>query len=829
MEDAQPNELRLSRKGSTSVPIVRSTHHGASRGRPATTFSGRGRGCSRGNPSPFYPRRFLETQTGSISRDPVPNQPSSHAPTAHGGHAVTTLPQQQLLSYDSRPWKRVRLEMSDSVPLLTPPRPQISPGPGSSGEKVLKREYVKLMLPQGCRKGEHSSHKARQTWIQAQKKHLETERHLLVMEYRHLELEQSALFICRPKRVAQWTEHRARESEGTDLQPASVKIDSASTLFGKCGVPPFKIGPLATTEGRDDWYGLSKATRTDPIIPETSLDSTQNRENGSSRGLALDVRPVPQSPTTEPLQSPHDRPPSQILGKSLEKFSTEKPVIALKLSPTQRVHTLPIIGQWITPRVASTKEDVIDLTLDSSILGVEECSGRWTTFRSGTLNVLLPPSSNASSRYPSLERLSTGSRPRVHEAPLRVEKYGEGIASSESGRGSDQPSIPPNHRFPAGNGSGEDSDLDVPLSDLIYRHDDSSTTRAGHSRGQPIVLDDEPEVLLSPTDEDSWVLGTSLVCGNSRLPLGCRDKPRRVLHDPSATYIVTAHGIVDQVSGAGALKLRRSIRSPVLPFEEFVEDACILPFQGESAVVLAHTREENQLTLLVPKHGHASRPRMLRRDWNTGKKPGVSALAALTQPFKFASGGHDHRVHLWDVTQDLSGASAIGLPIKHTSMITSLLPVVDTSHKLISVGADCNIHLWDMSAERVAHSFKTSSIPYHVHKTDSRFCTLLEVAHLEMQFELRDLRMVPVHAVQRFGFVTAEKHGRFMKGDTWSHFFVCGDRSGGVRLWDLRNFSTQPPPFQCFKDPVVQVVKTGPHVLACSKKNELALINFEGG
>ncbi|KAF8845686.1 hypothetical protein BDN67DRAFT_986812 [Paxillus ammoniavirescens] len=334
-----------------------------------------------------------------------------------------------------------------------------------------------------------------------------------------------------------------------------------------------------------------------------------------------------------------------------------------------------------------------------------------------------------------------------------------------------------------------------------------------------MVLEDEPEVFLAPPGPR----------GTLRLPLGSRDRPRRVLHDRSFAHVVTAHGVIDQVSGTGALKLRRNIWSPVLPFEEFVEDACILPLQGVSAIVLAHMREENQLTLLASTSDQISQPRTLHRDWNKAKKSGVSALAALTQPLKFASGGHDHRVHLWDVTQNLSGASTTELAIKHTAMINSLLPITDTSHKLASIGADCNIHLWDMSAERVAYSFKTSSIPYHAHKTDSPFCTLLEVAHLEMQFELRDLRMVPKHAVQRFGFIMAEKHGRFMKGDTWSHFFVCGDRRGGVRLWDLRNVSLQPPPFQCFNDPIVQVVKTGSDVLVCSKKNELALIKLDGG
>lgn len=97
-------------------------------------------------------------------------------------------------------------------------------------------------------------------------------------------------------------------------------------------------------------------------------------------------------------------------------------------------------------------------------------------------------------------------------------------------------------------------------------------------------------------------------------------------------------------------------------------------------------------------------------------------------PLKFATGGHDHRVHLWDIAHDLSVASAAELAIKHTSVVYSLLPIMDTSHKLVSVGADRDVPIYDMSAERVARILKMSPVPYQAHKTDSPFCTLFEVS-----------------------------------------------------------------------------------------------------
>jgi WD40 repeat protein len=192
----------------------------------------------------------------------------------------------------------------------------------------------------------------------------------------------------------------------------------------------------------------------------------------------------------------------------------------------------------------------------------------------------------------------------------------------------------------------------------------------------------------------------------------------------------------------------------------------------------------------------------------------------------FASGGHDHAVHIWNFSPDFMGVSSTLLAIKHTSVIQSLLPIRDTSHKLISAGADCNVHLWDLSSERVVHTFKTSNSPYYAHKTESPFCTLLEVGHRDLQFELRDHRMVPEHPAERFGFFTTELHGRFIKGDTWSHFFASGSRNGDVRLWDLRSVRKQLASVSCFSnDQVVQVLKTESDLLAFSKRGGVVTLN----
>ncbi|KAH9844061.1 uncharacterized protein C8Q71DRAFT_793666 [Rhodofomes roseus] len=167
----------------------------------------------------------------------------------------------------------------------------------------------------------------------------------------------------------------------------------------------------------------------------------------------------------------------------------------------------------------------------------------------------------------------------------------------------------------------------------------------------------------------------------------------------------------------------------------------------------------------------------------------------------FASGGYDHVVHLWDASRNVSRPSPTSLVIKHTSTVQSLLAIRDTSHKLISGGADCNVHIYDLSSERVVNTLKTSNSVYHIHEALSPFCALLEVAHRELQFEIRDRRLVPREAVQRFGYPSQTTHGRYIKGK-----------------------------IPCFPGQrIIQVVFDDARLVACSEDHELAYIHYRSG
>ncbi|KZT26971.1 WD40 repeat-like protein [Neolentinus lepideus HHB14362 ss-1] len=222
-----------------------------------------------------------------------------------------------------------------------------------------------------------------------------------------------------------------------------------------------------------------------------------------------------------------------------------------------------------------------------------------------------------------------------------------------------------------------------------------------------------------------------------------------------------------------------------------------------------------------------------------GKEPdkktgnGVSAVCPLRHSGDFATGGHDHSVHLWslrDVTS-LRYSTPTLLSINHTSMIQSLLAIRDTSHKLVSAGADCAVRMWDMSSERVVRSFKVSNSVYHVHELENPFCTLLEVAHRDQQFEIHDHRLVPEKPVQRFGYASIHTHGRYIKGDIQSSNFACGDREGSIHLWDLRNTQATALSMSCFPGcKVVQVTfSSRERLTACSEDSEITTLDLGTG
>lgn len=698
MEDRQPNEVRLDRKGKSAVPAITVARRGGHRG------SFRGRAPHR----PFNQRNFVSHSTTSPAwnhSSGFSSVSSLNTPSSSFGH-VKEEPLGYLEQSNLRPPKRTKFNSQ-----------QFSPGESQGSERHFQRRrfpHTDFPLPSQCPKVIPGDHEAQAVFSPYKAMH----------DDRSVRGKTSEAV---QRNLPSGRAHIVRNKSQYDKSANSTQKVAMGCASGYGEETP-KVGPIV---------GASSSTRRLPQLAKSSTPSS------------LEVVP--------------------------DSYPTHTVIPRIKSSAiASKQRTFP-------SRVVAPPEAIIDLTVDPPDTR-ETIPPPIPTrfFRSGVLKI-----KSVSSKAPSTTDVTSAAEPIV-------------LLDSNS-------------------------DDVVPLGDLISR-DGSMVVK---SREKPVRA--SSKTLVNDPNEISSSVPALLLSpgpGPSHLPLDTHDKPRRVLSARwnSSLITVSMRGFVESL-GMPSLVLQHNLRRPTAPTQESVDDACVLHAGDTSVVVLAHAREEKQISYLTFQTSRGTNFHVVGRPWNKTKKGGASVVSTMMQPLMFASGGHDHAVHIWNFSEDFMGVSSTLLAIKHTSMIQSLLPIRDTSHKLISAGADCNVHLWDLSSERVVHTFKTSNSPYHAHKTESPFCTLLEVGHRDLQFELRDHRMVPEHPAERFGFFTTELHGRFIKGDTWSHFFASGSRNGDVRLWDLRNVRKQLS-VSCFSnDQVVQVLKTESDLWAFSKRGGVMTLN----
>nr|VWO96881.1 Heterotrimeric G-protein beta subunit [Ganoderma boninense] len=243
------------------------------------------------------------------------------------------------------------------------------------------------------------------------------------------------------------------------------------------------------------------------------------------------------------------------------------------------------------------------------------------------------------------------------------------------------------------------------------------------------------------------------------------DKPRRLLTlHPSGFLSVTMRGSLDLVEQASLryTPLRTSAGDGA---RQLVEDACVLHGTHKRTVVIGRAGNNGQLSLVRIEDGKVREIGSFERRSQAEKKGGISAVCAMMQPGIFATGGYDHLVNLWTLPNEGNAPPTPSAPlaIKHSSAIHSILPVRDTSHKLLTGSADCSLAIYDLSSERTVNALKLSNPVYHVHGVESPFCALLELGHREFQFEVRDYRLVPETPALRFGYSNTKVHGRYTR------------------------------------------------------------------
>ena len=330
------------------------------------------------------------------------------------------------------------------------------------------------------------------------------------------------------------------------------------------------------------------------------LNSPQSSDPGPSHVIPTSQALAGLGRCCQPLR----KSPVPSSGFFIETRPVQLSTTGVKSSSVQVAHINVVPRHRAAAHTPPSTESIIDLTLGHSTPVVEDNS-RWTTFRSGHIDIFLPPIASGSRTL--LPGASTDPRPTTNHTLAQVvgrEDISVVGSSDDTVLRSAHPHIRSSNAIPVG--SMENDRQRGPLSDNLPQHDALGAAPSGCPRDYSISLENEAQVLASPADHNTFVRGFTSACGNLQLSLGSRDKPRRLLHDHDSTYVVTAHGIIDQVSTMSVLKVDRNIRSPSLPFEEFIDDSCVLSHQGESIIILGHAREKNQISLLSLGDGQVS-------------------------------------------------------------------------------------------------------------------------------------------------------------------------------------------------------------------------------
>lgn len=193
-EDRQPNEIRLSRKGVTTAPLVRPT---APRwtDRPES-FHGRGRGFGRGSGPQFNSRgRFNTLGRPSPAFTAYPER-SHYLPastdTATPQGWLNPGPRKRMSSFSDgcqskRPCLDNRSNEHSRSGLAS-----ISPPPSKNLQKKMTkgaRIEIKLDLPIHCRRGVHGYHKSRRHWLDLESKRQQQEGKVIIhSEFRDREV-----------------------------------------------------------------------------------------------------------------------------------------------------------------------------------------------------------------------------------------------------------------------------------------------------------------------------------------------------------------------------------------------------------------------------------------------------------------------------------------------------------------------------------------------------------------------------------------------------------------------------------------------------------------
>ncbi|KEP55142.1 hypothetical protein V565_007850 [Rhizoctonia solani 123E] len=267
---------------------------------------------------------------------------------------------------------------------------------------------------------------------------------------------------------------------------------------------------------------------------------------------------------------------------------------------------------------------------------------------------------------------------------------------------------------------------------------------------------------------------------------------RRGKHDKTRRLLAASDSTILHVSWLGVMQLvnkdsRRIVATGFgsdTPISIAVEDACSL---SPSSVALALSGNEYQLAIATLGQGSFGfRP--LRDQPHDAK--GVCSIVPVDSQSAITL-GHDHRYIHWKFQQDQCSVDSLSLPKLHLCTALAFDPL---HNNIVTAGSESNkrskltLHkLTDPT--HIPNTVELSNHPHHVHvDPDNPFLLVLELARLDDQFQVHDIRMPLYQCVQKFGYqnVIHEKAEFRVRGSPRGNYFARGD-TGLVRLWDRRS------------------------------------------
>ncbi|TCD71301.1 Leucine aminopeptidase 1 [Steccherinum ochraceum] len=769
-EDAQPNEVRSSRKGSSAVPTIRTVPtRQTRRGYRGGAFVPGRHGMNNGAHRDVQGHREVELAGPSNSHSGRTNDWQSNArfqnkrPAPDGLHWSSGRPSKQPRldqAYSYHPQQNLSMGHRDSRPPSAATRGRTSRR--KSGPPLEPILETTIHLPTSCRKGARDCKRQRIDWVQSQIVRVEREEGAKVLG--HTFIDDTAVRLQYRKlqqpaahqvagHASTSTSHFAQDASVTGDDPGEYRIKDEPS---KTPLPHVDV-KVEDDEAMPD--PLTHRHRSAAISRTSDLDVSTTLRHASSSSEV-----VSRSMKTEPLETLTSVPQTRdinfqaLLEQSRRLDRRRKPAQTTALSGNEVLASGPTVDTKEEDTSSSSR--YLDPSLEDMV------------------STSQPPTSPLTGSSEHIQHPRTTGDDSVQDCTHSIEDHRESISPSASIATRSGPPLNKSQRF---------EEHELPGIETLYdgdRDDDISSEQSDDELHRSLCSDD------SNIDELQEVV---------RLTKEQHDRPRRILTASDLGVLaVTMRGashLIGRASPRGHERILAGNDSAV------VEDACILSFPEGTLLAMGKTSETDAISL-YPLEGHRTgTPRILRRPQYEGRKPGVTALSALSQPRTLVTGGYDHMIHLWRLPPEDDLYAEIKpehLYIKHASIVQALLSFHDTSQKLISGGADCTVNLWDFASERTVNAFRISNSVFHIHSAISEHCVVLEVAHRELQFELRDLRIAPERAVQRFGYDTSKLHGRHMKGDIQATRFASSSQDGAVRVWDIRKTDSPCSVTSCF-------------------------------